>query len=46
MNQLPPRPDYADTSVGFVYTWIRHQDGRDTEHGARLMVQMAGALEQ
>jgi len=32
--------------VGFVYTWIRHQDGRDTEYGAHLMEQLAGALEQ
>ncbi|MFD8900529.1 hypothetical protein [Streptomyces ardesiacus] len=32
--------------MGFVYTWIRYQDGRDAEYGAHLMEQMAGALAQ
>jgi hypothetical protein len=45
-SPIPPRPDYADPSLGFVYTWIRHADGRDAAYGARLLEQMAGALEE
>ncbi|MYS33441.1 hypothetical protein K388_06666 [Streptomyces sp. KhCrAH-43] len=46
VSPTPPRPDYADTSLGFVYTWIRHADGRDAAYGARLLEQMAEALEE
>ncbi|MFE1781571.1 hypothetical protein ACFW9F_03005 [Streptomyces sp. NPDC059506] len=46
MNRTPPRLDYADTSPGFISTWIRHADGRDARFGAHLMEQLAGALEK
>ncbi|MFH0245898.1 hypothetical protein ACGRHY_26575 [Streptomyces sp. HK10] len=45
-NRMPPHPDYADSSLGFVYTWIWYADGRDARFGAYLMEQMAGALEE
>ncbi|MFD0034172.1 hypothetical protein ACFVJK_39290 [Streptomyces sp. NPDC127172] len=46
MHQISPRPDYADTSLGFVATWIRHQGCRVAVYGTQLLEQMAGALEQ
>ncbi|MEU1077770.1 MULTISPECIES: hypothetical protein [unclassified Streptomyces] len=41
---MPPRPGYADTSPGFVYTGFRYADGRDAAFSASLLEQMAGAL--
>lgn len=36
VSLIPPRLDYADTSLGFVYIWVRYADGRDAAYSTCL----------